>query len=102
MTVAEQGAVNAAEGVTRVEESNVMLNGIAVAVSDIANMSTQMAAAVEEQAHVAEDINRQVVNISNLADSSAESATKASTSLTHLKDVSSDLHELVVRFKLND
>lgn len=102
VTVAEQGAVNAAEGVARVEESNVMLDGIAVAVSDIANMSTQMAAAVEEQAHVAEDINRQVVNISNLADSSAESATKASTSLTHLKDVSGDLHELVVRFKLND
>ena len=97
--VANQGAVNAEEGVARVLESGVMLKGISAAVGNIANMSTQMAAAVEQQAHVAEDINRQVVNISELADSSAGSATKASASLTHLKGISGDLHELVVRFR---
>lgn len=97
--VANQGAANAEEGVARVLESGVMLNGISDAVSNIANMSTQMAAAVEQQAHVAEDINRQVVNISGLADSSADSATKASSSLTYLKSIAGDLHELVVRFK---
>lgn len=99
VTVANQGAVYAEEGVARVVESGVMLNGISEAVGNIANMSTQMAAAVEQQAHVAEDINRQVVNISELADSSADSATKASTSLSHLKNIAGDLHELVVRFK---
>ncbi|GGB37886.1 aerotaxis receptor [Oceanisphaera marina] len=97
--VANQGAANAEEGVARVVESGVMLNGISDAVGNIASMSTQMAAAVEQQAHVAEDINRQVVNISGLADSSADSATKASSSLTYLKSIAGDLHELVVRFK---
>ncbi|MGO5000251.1 methyl-accepting chemotaxis protein [Oceanisphaera sp. W20_SRM_FM3] len=97
--VVHQGAANADAGVARVVESSVMLAGIAESVSQIANMSTQMAAAVEEQAHVAEEINRQVVNISGLADSSADSASQASSSLTHLKVISDDLHELVVRFK---
>ncbi|WP_424022304.1 methyl-accepting chemotaxis protein [Oceanisphaera pacifica] len=99
VAVAEQGATHAETGVSRVQESGVMLNGIADAVANIANMSTQMAAAVEEQAHVAEDINRQVVNIAGLADSSADSANKASGSLSHLKGISGDLHELVVRFR---
>lgn len=99
VTVAEQGATHAETGVARVQESGVMLNGISDAVENIANMSTQMAAAVEEQAHVAEDINRQVVNIAGLADSSADSAHKASASLSDLKDISGDLHELVVRFR---
>lgn len=99
VNIAHQGAANADAGVARVEESSVMLAGIAQSVSQIANMSTQMAAAVEEQAHVSEEINRQVVNIAGLADSSADSATQASSSLTHLKSVSNDLHELVVRFK---
>ena len=99
LSIAHQGATNADVGVARVVESSAMLDGIAEAVSHIANMSTHMAAAVEQQAHVAEDINRQVVSISGLADSSASSATQASTSLTHLKNISGDLHELVVRFK---
>ncbi|WP_319784161.1 PAS domain-containing methyl-accepting chemotaxis protein [Oceanisphaera sp. IT1-181] len=99
VSVAYQGAANADAGVARVVESSAMLDGIADSVSQIANMSTQMAAAVEQQASVAEEINRQVVNISGLADSSADSATQASSSLLHLKTISVDLHELVVRFK---
>ena len=99
VSIAQQGAANADAGVARVVESSAMLAGIAESVSHIANMSTQMAAAVEEQAHVAEEINRQVVNISGLADSSADSASQASASLMHLKTISGDLHELVVRFK---
>ncbi|GMA83176.1 hypothetical protein GCM10025855_27090 [Shewanella glacialipiscicola] len=76
-----------------------MLNGISDAVSQIAHMSTQMAAAVEQQTHVAEDINRQVVNISDLAGTSAESAIDTSASIIKLKNTADELHELVVRFK---
>ncbi len=53
-----------------------MPQGIVASVGHIYDMTTQMAAAVEEQAHVAEDINRQVVSISTLADESANSADK--------------------------
>lgn len=97
--VAESGASDADEGLSKVIESGDMLQGIVASVGHISDMTTQMASAVEEQAYVAEDINRQVVSISTLADESANSADKAASSLEHLKKISEELHELVVRFK---
>ncbi|MCC5451867.1 methyl-accepting chemotaxis protein [Rheinheimera sp. UJ51] len=97
--VAKQGAIDADAGVHKVQESSDMLNGINAAVSDIAQMSTQMATAVEEQAHVADDINRQIVNISVLAETSTKAAIEASVTLEQLNTVSDDLAEMVHRFK---
>lgn len=99
VTTANLGAQAADEGLAKVVESGSMLSGISDAVGQIAHMSTQMAAAVEEQAHVADDINRQIVNISDLAGSSSDSANDTSSSITQLKSTAEDLHELVVRFK---
>ncbi|EKO3569969.1 methyl-accepting chemotaxis protein [Shewanella oncorhynchi] len=96
---ANLGTQAADEGLLKVLESGKMLNGISDAVEQIAHMSTQMAAAVEEQAHVADDINRQVVNISDLAGTSSDSANHTSDSITLLKTTADELHELVVRFK---
>ncbi len=62
-------------------------------------MAIQMAAAVEQQAHVADDINRQVVNISELASSTSDSARETSSSVSELKNTADQLHELVTRFK---
>lgn len=97
--VAEQGASDADAGLHKVLESGQMLSGINAAVNDIANMSTQMAAAVEEQAHVADDINRQVVSISTLAEQSTAAANEAATTLQDLKVASDNLTDLVDRFK---
>ncbi|HAT40455.1 MAG TPA: chemotaxis protein [Rheinheimera sp.] len=99
VTVAQKGIDDAEHGLERVVESSSMLHGIADSVQQIANMSTQMAAAVEEQAHVAEDINRQVVRISELADGSADSAHQTSGAIGQLHAVADDLSELVERFK---
>ncbi|MGI5309644.1 methyl-accepting chemotaxis protein [Rheinheimera sp. WS51] len=99
VTVANTGSEDAEEGLARVLESAEMLNGIADAVGNIANMSAQMATAVEEQTHVAEDINKQVVSISTLADVSTDSANDAITSISHLQNIADELYELVVRFK---
>ena len=96
--VAQTGTQGAETGLDRVKETEDMLNGISDAVGSIANMSTQMAAAVEEQANVAEDINRQVVNISNLANQSLTEAGRSADSIKQLHLVSNELHELVVRF----
>jgi len=99
VNTANQGTHAADEGLSKVLESGRMLKGITEAVDQIAQMSTQMAAAVEEQAHVADDINRQVVNISDLAKTSADSANNTANSITLLKSTADELHELVVRFK---
>jgi aerotaxis receptor len=97
--IAKQGSVDANEGVSKVLESAQMLNGIVEAIAEISDMSAQIATAVEQQSHVAEDINQQVVSISSLADKSASDTDNATTSLSHLKDIADELHELVVRFK---
>lgn len=99
VTVAQKGIDDAEHGLERVVESSSMLHGIADSVQQIANMSTQMAAAVEQQAHVAEDINRQVVRISELADGSADSAHQTSGAIGQLHAIADDLSELVDRFK---
>ena len=97
--IATTGAQDADAGLQKVIESGEMLHGITDAVGRIANMSIQMAAAVEEQSHVAEDINQQVVNISNLADSTTANAEKLTESIHYLKSVSDEMHELVLRFR---
>lgn len=97
--IAERGTIDANEGLEKVLESAEMLKGIVSAIGQISDMSDQIATAVEEQSNVSEDINQQVVNISSLAGSSVTAAHKATASLDHLKDISDELHELVVRFK---
>ena len=96
--VAQNGALGADAGLARVKETEEMLNGISDAVGSIANMSIQMAAAVEQQANVAEEVNQQVVNISSLANNSLTEAGNSAGSIKQLQLVSNELHELVVRF----
>ena len=99
VTVAKAGTEEADRGLKHVMETTEMLGGITEAVGSIADMSIQMASAVEEQAHVAEDINRQVTNIATLAHNSLQKASNASNSIAQLRVISGQLHELVVRFK---
>jgi aerotaxis receptor len=62
-------------------------------------MATQMAAAVEQQSHVAEDINQQVVSISDLANESMDSGNAVCHSSEQLNNTAEELHELVLRFR---
>ncbi|HEY0921196.1 PAS domain-containing methyl-accepting chemotaxis protein [Rheinheimera pacifica] len=96
--VAQNGTSGAEAGLIRVKETEEMLNGISDAVGSIANMSIQMAAAVEQQANVAEEVNQQVVNISSLANNTLIEAGNSADSIKQLQLVSNELHELVVRF----
>ena len=97
--VAEKGGKNAQHGLTQVLQSSEMLKGVSEAVGEIASMSTQMAAAVEQQSHVAEDVNQQILRISELANHSFTDAKDNAAAISLLKKVSEALHELVVRFK---
>lgn len=99
VTVAENGVQDAAIGVSKVQEAEQMLSGISDVVISIAGMATQMAAAVEQQAHVAEDINQQVVSISTLASESMQSGNEVCRSSEQLNNTAEDLHELVLRFR---
>ena len=96
---AEEGAADAQMGLKRVVESESMLAGIVEAVSKISAMSEQMATAVEEQAMVSQDVNRQVTEISALSDRSLQRTQESAESIQNSQKVSEQLHELVNRFR---
>ncbi|GAA3709858.1 PAS domain-containing methyl-accepting chemotaxis protein [Oceanisphaera sediminis] len=96
---AEHGREDAEAGLARVMETENMLSGISAAVGTIANMSSQMATAVGEQAHVAGDINVQLNNISVLSRSSLARADEASSSMEGLQSVSDGLYDLLIRLR---
>ncbi len=99
VTIANQGKQDAEKGLDKIVELENAFVNIVGAVSNISDMAMQMSAAVEEQAHVSEDINRQIVRISDLSVESSEKSNLSSNSIRALQDVADNMHELVVRFK---
>ncbi|MDX3775689.1 PAS domain-containing methyl-accepting chemotaxis protein [Chromatiaceae bacterium AAb-1] len=96
---AEEGCHDASSTVEQVFKTEQVLSGISDAVNRISDMARHMATAVEQQAHVAEDINRQVVAISDLAVHSLGKGKAAAEEGDALQGTASDLKELVVRFR---
>ncbi|NLQ19018.1 methyl-accepting chemotaxis protein [Marinomonas sp. M1K-6] len=99
VVIANQGKQDAQEGLDKITTMENSFATIVAAVSNISDMSMQMSAAVEEQAHVSEDINRQIVRISDLAVESSEKSSTSSDGIRVLQRVAEGMHELVVRFK---
>lgn len=99
ITVASEGQKDAEEGLRQVAISSEKLDGIAESVSGIASMSLEMAAAVEEQAQVSEQINRQIVTISTLSSNNTDLSTHSAERIGQVHKVAQELDELVNRFK---
>jgi aerotaxis receptor len=97
--LASEGEQDAESAATEMDRTQETLTDISASVSSIAGMTVQMAAAIEEQASVAESINQQVVNINDLAAHSMEKGTAASERSKSLEITAEKLYELVERFK---
>ncbi|ODB36243.1 chemotaxis protein [Pseudoalteromonas sp. BMB] len=92
---------------TRTEQTVELTNSaqqqfseITQAIVNISDLNTQIATAAEEQQHVAEDINRNVVEIKNAADSVSDIAVNTNQNGVRLHSLSSTLTELVGKFKV--
>ncbi|RBW52006.1 methyl-accepting chemotaxis protein [Marinobacter sp. F3R11] len=95
----DEGKNAADSGLTHMLEAETTLGQIAGSVSIIAEMSIQMAAAVEEQAQVYDEINGQVEHISSLGTDSLHKGELAINQVQQMENIAGELHELVVRFK---
>ena len=73
---------------------------ITASIVNISDLNTQIATAAEEQQHVAEDINRNVVEIKNAADDVSEIAHSARGNGDKLNLLSKTLNDLVGKFKV--
>ncbi|MFV3329454.1 methyl-accepting chemotaxis protein [Pseudomonas sp. NY15437] len=76
------------------------LGAIARTVADIQGMNLQIASAAEEQSSVAEEINRSVVQVREIADQSAAASEQTASSSTELARLGSELQLQVGRFRL--
>ena len=73
---------------------------IAAAVTLIFEMNQQIAAAAEQQSAVAEEINRSVTSIRDIADQSALAMDKSASSSTELAELGRELQGMAGRFSL--
>lgn len=96
----EDARERAALSVSHVENATQDLTSIASGVSDINGMNLQIAAAAEEQSAVAEEINRNIVNISVAAEGTSRGAASTHGQSETLVELAAELRRLVSQFKL--
>jgi len=96
----EQARTQGKTGVEQVERTAESLAEISGAVGTINDMNTQIASASEEQSAVAEEINRNVVNISQGSAQSAQGSEQTAFASQSLARLATDLQSLVARFKV--
>lgn len=90
----------ARDTVTLAREVGTELQAITETVSVIQAMNLQIATAAEQQSSVAEEINRSVLSVHDVADQSAEAARETAASTARLAQLGSELQTMIGRFKV--
>jgi len=90
----------AQNGIDAVEQNSEMLTTVSSEIQKVNDMNTQIATAAEEQSVVAEEINRNITRISDLARDIAESTDTTSDSTRHLSQLAKDLNQQISVFKI--
>ncbi len=86
-------------GADKISDAGTVLGTIVSSITHINDMNTQIASAAEEQSSVAEEINQNVVKISEIAVSSAANSAQTQNASEGLSRLSVSLQNLVSQFK---
>ncbi len=95
----KEGRQQAEASVQQAASAGESLEAITHAVVAITDMNTQIATAAEEQSAVAEEMNRNIISIGNVAEETASGAQKTAHSSVSIVQGVDDLRQLVHRFK---
>ena len=98
--VMEDSQAKTDDSVKHAAEAAQSLDAITQAVSVINDMNTQIASAAEEQSAVAEDINRNVINIGQVAGEVAGGADEASQASAELTKLAEQQRRLINQFRV--
>lgn len=90
----------AEETVFHASNADSSLKTITDAISNISDMNMQIASAAKEQSSVAEEINRNILHISTVAEKSASAAESTMGASSELNELCGRLNDMVNRFKL--
>jgi methyl-accepting chemotaxis protein len=99
VTAMDSSRSQAQSGVEKISSAGDALTTIVGGITHINDMNAQIASAAEEQSSVAEEINQNVVNISQVAETSAANADQTQNASEELSRLSVDLQALVSQFK---
>lgn len=100
VTMMEKGREQAANSVEYAEHAGKSLSSITAAVAVIKDMSHQIATASQEQSVVTEEINKNIINISQVASQTAADSNKIAENSHELSSLSTELRQLISQFKL--
>ncbi|WP_232020196.1 methyl-accepting chemotaxis protein [Sulfuriflexus mobilis] len=100
VTAMESGRSQAAGSVEQAAKAGESLEAITRAVSSINDMNAQIAHASEQQSNVAQDVDRNVINISRIGHESMENAQQTSASSEQQSRLAQQLQDLLAQFKL--
>jgi methyl-accepting chemotaxis protein len=96
----DEGRASTERAVDRAAEAGNALRAITSAVSTIHSMNTQIASAAEEQGAVAEEINRNVVTINDVAGSTAQHASQTTDASQEIAELASRLQQRLGGFRV--
>ncbi len=100
VTVMETGRNQAQISVEQATQAGSALESITSAVDAISAMNNQIAEAARQQGEVADEINQNIINISQVADETSEGTQQLATASAELAHLSQELQTLVSRFKV--
>jgi methyl-accepting chemotaxis protein len=100
VSVMDDSREKAKVSVTEAAAAGQSLQSIATAVATISNMNTQIATAAEEQSAVAEEINRNVINVNEVSEQITSATGQIAMSSEELANLSNELQTLIGRFKI--
>ena len=101
VNVMEQSRQHAQSSTERSAEAGSSLEAITEAVGRISEMNAQIADASHQQRGVAEEINSNIINISEIAEHSAEGGKRIDEANRNLTAISKRLAQLVTTFRIN-
>ncbi|MGQ7956874.1 methyl-accepting chemotaxis protein [Pseudomonas sp. SP16.1] len=93
----ESGQQRSEQGVTQVTEAGAMLQRITAAVEAIRDMNRQIATAAEEQTSVAEDISRNLTELTAIASANQDNVERTQAASDNLHGLSGQLGEVTRR-----
>ncbi len=99
VAVMENGRKQAASSVKQAASAGESITNISKRIDTITDMNNQIASAAEEQTAVAEEINRNINNISAVSEETAAGAKNTSTACQELLELANQLREMVSNFR---
>jgi len=100
VTAIEEGLVSVNSSVEKSNSTMVALDSIVDAAKRVSDASIQIATSTEEQSHVAEEVNTNLVTLSELAKSSLDFSSDNLRRSEDAMSISEELNQSVARFKL--